>query len=64
MRIALKQEEGMEGMKPGGIRELVIPPELAYGDRGVCLEDKGCLIPPNETLKYEIKLLRVAVSPI
>ena len=41
-------EEGMLGMHPGGTRQLVIPPELAYGDAAVAS------IPPNSTLIYEI----------
>jgi FKBP-type peptidyl-prolyl cis-trans isomerase FkpA len=46
-------DQGVPGMKVGGLRRLVIPPSLAYGDtrRGV--------IPPNATLLFEIELLNV-----
>ncbi|MBT3992249.1 MAG: peptidylprolyl isomerase [Rhodospirillaceae bacterium] len=47
-------DQGVEGMKVGGKRELVIPPELAYGKKGA-----GGVIPPNATLKFEIALLSV-----
>jgi peptidylprolyl isomerase len=47
--------EGLVGMKPGGKRELIIPPDLAYGTRGA----GGGLIPPDATLDFEIELLQI-----
>jgi len=47
--------EGVVGMKPGGKRELRVPPALAYGEAGI----EG-LVPPNATLVFLIELLRLA----
>ena len=47
-------EDGVKGMKVGGLRELVIPPHLGYGSRGA-----GNVIPPNAVLKFEVELLNV-----
>ena len=48
-------ERGVEGMRAGGKREIIIPPELAYGKIGVV-----GVIPPNAILKFKITLLSVA----
>lgn len=47
-------DQGVEGMKVGGQRQLVIPPELAYGEAGA-----PPAIAPNETLVFVIDLLEV-----
>eukprot|EP00183_Erythrolobus_madagascarensis_P002642 CAMPEP_0185850432 /NCGR_PEP_ID=MMETSP1354-20130828/4570_1 /TAXON_ID=708628 /ORGANISM="Erythrolobus madagascarensis, Strain CCMP3276" /LENGTH=219 /DNA_ID=CAMNT_0028551109 /DNA_START=23 /DNA_END=682 /DNA_ORIENTATION=- len=57
-------EDALRVMKVGGESTIVVPPKLAYGERGVCFAEQGCLIPPNETLEYDLTLVRVAVSPI
>jgi len=47
-------DEGVAGMRVGGKRTLVIPPELGYGKRGA-----GNLIPPDAELHFEVELLKI-----
>jgi peptidylprolyl isomerase len=48
-------DQGVQGMKVGGRRQLVIPPHLGYGDRGA-----GAVIKPGETLIFVVDLIGVS----
>jgi len=53
-RVIRGWDEGVQGMKEGGQRTLLIPSEMGYGARGA-----GNDIPPNATLVFDVKLLTV-----
>ena len=53
-RVLRGWDEGVVGMKVGGQRTLIIPPDMGYGARGA-----GGVIPPNATLIFDVELLDV-----
>jgi FKBP-type peptidyl-prolyl cis-trans isomerase FkpA len=52
-------EEGVQGMQPGGQRQLIIPASLGYGETGA----GGGQIPPGATLLFDIELLAIEDAP-
>ena len=53
-RVIAGWDQGVQGMRVGGRRELIIPPQLGYGDRGA-----GGAIAPGETLIFVVDLLEL-----
>jgi len=56
-------EEMVSQMVVGQKVQAIIPPNLAYGEKGVCLDDGECLIKPGSTLVYDIFLKKSSIPP-
>lgn len=50
-------------MKVGQKVQAIIPPSLAFGDKGLCLDDGECLIKPGATLVYDVFLKKSSIPP-
>lgn len=63
-------EMALATMKTGGVRKVIVPPELGFGASGVTLRptehvpEKRGEVPPNSTLEYELSLLRISIPPV
>ena len=50
-------------MRVGEKVQAIIPPNMAFGDDGICLEDGECLVKPGSTLVYDILLKKSSIPP-
>jgi FKBP-type peptidyl-prolyl cis-trans isomerase len=55
--------EMVKTMSVGQKVQAIVPPELAFGDKGICLENGECLVKPKSTLVYDIYLKTSAIPP-
>jgi FKBP-type peptidyl-prolyl cis-trans isomerase len=55
--------EMVKEMEVGQKVQAIIPPELAFGDKGICIENGECLVKPKSYLVYDIYLKRSAIPP-
>jgi FKBP-type peptidyl-prolyl cis-trans isomerase FkpA len=56
-RVIMGWEAGLLGMRAGGKRRLVVPPQLGFGDKGAGGRNGAKAIPPNSTLVFEVELI-------
>lgn len=50
-------------MQAGAEVQMVVPAKLAFGDKGICIENGDCLVKPGMDVRYDLQLKRVAVPP-
>ena len=55
--------EMVRNMEVGQKVQAIVPPDLAFGDKGICIESGECLVKPKSTLVYDIYLKRAAIPP-
>ena len=52
-------DEGIPGMKVGGVRQIEIPSQKAFGRNGMCISDGSCPVPPNATVIFDITIVDI-----
>lgn len=52
-------DEGIPGMRVGGVRRIEIPPHKAFGRNGMCTSEDVCPVPPNATVTFEITVVDI-----
>jgi FKBP-type peptidyl-prolyl cis-trans isomerase len=55
--------EMIKEMQVGQKVQAIIPPQLAFGEKGICVESGECLVKPKSFLVYDIYLKRSAIPP-
>jgi FKBP-type peptidyl-prolyl cis-trans isomerase len=55
--VILGWESGLLGMRAGGLRRRVVPPQLAFGQKGFLSKDGKTRVPPNAMLVFEVELI-------
>lgn len=55
-------EQGVIGMRFRGLRRLIIPPELAYGDQPVLDQNGTVVVPANSTLVFDVEVLGIGIG--
>jgi len=53
----------VSNMKVGQKVQAIFPPDMAFGEKGICQEDGECLIKPGSTLVYDVYLKKSAIPP-
>lgn len=53
----------VSNMKVGQKVQAIIPPSMAFGDKGICNDGEDCLIKPDSTLVYDVFLIRSSIPP-
>lgn len=52
-----------DSWQAGAEVQMVVPSAMAFREKGICLENGDCLVKPGQDVRYDLKLMRVAVSP-
>ncbi|CAB1116863.1 unnamed protein product [Ectocarpus sp. CCAP 1310/34] len=56
-------EEVLRLMNAGAEVQMVVPADMAFGDKGICIDNGDCLVKPGMDVRYDLQLKRVAPTP-